>query len=116
MKLLSKGACIAALFFGLATPASAMPVAALPTVPTVPVASGPAAEVQQVHYHRRGYRVYRPHRPRYRQYRHVAPRAHHRYSSAHVQWCYGRYRSYRASDNTYQPYNGPRRQCRSPYR
>lgn len=33
----------------------------------------------------------------------------------HVQWCYDRYRSYRASDNTFQPYNGPRRQCRSPY-
>jgi len=36
-------------------------------------------------------------------------------SSAHVQWCYNRYRSYRASDNTFQPYNGPRRQCVSPY-
>jgi hypothetical protein len=35
--------------------------------------------------------------------------------SAHVQWCYDRYRSYRASDNTFQPYNGPRKQCRSPY-
>lgn len=35
--------------------------------------------------------------------------------SAHVQWCYDRYRSYRASDNTYQPYNGGRRQCYSPY-
>ncbi|MGN6766364.1 MAG: BA14K family protein [Rhizobiaceae bacterium] len=35
--------------------------------------------------------------------------------SAHVQWCYNRYRSYRASDNTYQPYGGPRRQCVSPY-
>lgn len=35
--------------------------------------------------------------------------------SAHVQWCYDRYRSYRAYDNTYQPYNGPRRQCVSPY-
>lgn len=35
--------------------------------------------------------------------------------NAHVQWCYDRYRSYRASDNTYQPYNGPRRQCQSPY-
>jgi hypothetical protein len=35
--------------------------------------------------------------------------------SAHVQWCYDHYRSYRASDNTYQPYNGPRRQCNSPY-
>jgi BA14K-like protein len=34
---------------------------------------------------------------------------------AHVQWCYNRYRSYRAWDNTYQPYNGPRRQCWSPY-
>ena len=38
------------------------------------------------------------------------------YSSAHVQWCYNRYRSYRSSDNTFQPYNGPRRQCYSPYR
>lgn len=36
--------------------------------------------------------------------------------SAHVRWCYNRYRSYRASDNTYQPYHAPRRQCRSPYR
>ena len=36
-------------------------------------------------------------------------------NSAHVEWCYNRYRSYRASDNTFQPYNGPRRQCYSPY-
>jgi hypothetical protein len=35
--------------------------------------------------------------------------------NAHIDWCYNRYRSYRASDNTFQPYNGPRRQCRSPY-
>lgn len=35
--------------------------------------------------------------------------------SAHVDWCYSRYRSYRASDNTFQPTNGPRRQCNSPY-
>jgi hypothetical protein len=48
--------------------------------------------------------------------RYVAPRRHYRAaSSAHVRWCYDRYRSYRAWDNTYQPYNGPRRQCRSPY-
>ena len=33
----------------------------------------------------------------------------------HTNWCYNRYRSYRASDNTFQPYNGPRRQCISPY-
>ncbi len=37
-------------------------------------------------------------------------------SNAHVRWCYAHYRSYRASDNTFQPYHGPRRQCRSPYR
>ncbi|TIU38734.1 MAG: BA14K family protein, partial [Mesorhizobium sp.] len=30
-------------------------------------------------------------------------------------WCYDRYRSYRAWDNSYQPYGGPRQQCLSPY-
>lgn len=35
--------------------------------------------------------------------------------NAHVQWCYNRYRSYRASDNSFQPYHGPRKQCYSPY-
>lgn len=35
--------------------------------------------------------------------------------SAHVEWCYSRYRSYRAWDNTWKPYQGPRRQCFSPY-
>lgn len=34
---------------------------------------------------------------------------------AHVEWCHNRYRSYRAWDNTFQPYNGPRRACNSPY-
>lgn len=33
-------------------------------------------------------------------------------SNAHVRYCQNRYRSYRASDNTFQPYNGPRQQCR----
>lgn len=37
------------------------------------------------------------------------------YGNAHVEWCYARYRSYREWDNTFQPYNGPRRQCASPY-
>ncbi|TBG29925.1 hypothetical protein ELG78_33890 (plasmid) [Rhizobium leguminosarum] len=35
--------------------------------------------------------------------------------SGHVSWCYRRYRSYRAYDNTLQPSDGPRRQCQSPY-
>jgi hypothetical protein len=33
------------------------------------------------------------------------------YGRSHEARCYARYRSYRAYDNTYQPYNGPRRQC-----
>ena len=36
-------------------------------------------------------------------------------ASAHVEWCYARYRSYRASDNTFQPFRGLRKQCWSPY-
>jgi hypothetical protein len=38
-----------------------------------------------------------------------------RQTNSHVSWCYDRYRSYDARSNTYQPYNGPRRQCYSPY-
>lgn len=34
---------------------------------------------------------------------------------AHTRWCANRYVSYRPYDNTFQPYNGPRRQCISPY-
>lgn len=30
----------------------------------------------------------------------------------HVRYCMARYRSYRVSDNTYQPNHGPRRYCR----
>lgn len=44
-----------------------------------------------------------------------APQPVYRSSNNHVQWCYNRYKSYRASDNTFQPYNGPRQQCYSPY-
>lgn len=86
-------------------------------------------------YYYRGHRGYRHHRPGYRQYNgwwfppaafiagaivggaiaNDPPVQYRPRGNAHVQWCYDRYRSYRASDNTYQPYNGPRRQCRSPY-
>lgn len=51
---------------------------------------------------------YRP-RPVYR----AAPRA--GMSQAHTNWCFGRYRSYDAYSNTFQPYNGPRQTCYSPY-
>ncbi len=36
-------------------------------------------------------------------------------SDAHLAWCSSRYRSYRASDNSYRPYNGGRRACLSPF-
>lgn len=31
---------------------------------------------------------------------------------SHSSWCAARYKTYRASDNTYQPNSGPRQQCR----
>ncbi|CAN7670599.1 BA14K family protein [Mesorhizobium sp. LjNodule214] len=43
------------------------------------------------------------------------PRPVARLAAVHVRWCYDRYVSYRAWDNSYQPYNGPRQQCWSPY-
>lgn len=38
-----------------------------------------------------------------------------RFSPEHYAWCAKRYRSYRASDNSYVPSAGVRAQCRSPY-
>lgn len=46
---------------------------------------------------------------------HYAPPATTYLSRAHIDWCHNRWRSYRVSDNSYQPYNGPRRICSSPY-
>lgn len=86
-------------------------------------------------YYYRGHRGYRNYRPGYRQYNgwwfppaafiagaiiggaiaNEPPIQYRPRGDAHVSWCYNRYRSYRASDNTFQPYNGPRRQCVSPY-
>ncbi|WP_083846048.1 BA14K family protein [Sinorhizobium sojae] len=36
-------------------------------------------------------------------------------AKAHLRWCRERYISYRAYDNTFQPFEGPRRPCNSPY-
>lgn len=49
--------------------------------------------------------------------RRVAPRPVYRSygGNRHVNWCYNRYRSYRAYDNSFQPYNGSRQLCYSPY-
>lgn len=52
-----------------------------------------------------------PPAPRYDAPRYAEPRL----PPRHVSWCYDRYRSYRAWDNSFQPYGGPRQQCYSPY-
>ncbi len=55
--------------------------------------------------------------PAYAVPRYAAPARHYvvRMSSAHVRWCEARYRSYRPSDNSFQPSYGPRQQCITPY-
>lgn len=102
-------------------PAQAMPV---------PERASAQTDIQQVkviirYGHWRGHRGYRYHRPGYR--RHVdgfwypatvfslgvviGAQPMHR---SHVRWCRDRYRSYRVSDDTFQPNDGPRRRCISP--
>ena len=58
-----------------------------------------------------GPRPYYRRAPRYR----PAPVYRSRLSRAHYNYCFAKYRSYRAADNTFQPYHGPRKPCRSPY-
>lgn len=72
----------------------------------------------------RGHRGYRHHRPGYRLYNGfwyppaafslgiVIKPGHRR--NAHIRWCRNHYISYRVSDDTFQPYHGPRRKCVSP--
>ena len=117
-------------------PASAMPIQAPTTARQV------TANVDQIQYRRwdhregwyHGHRGYRDRRPGFRFYNGFwFPNAAFSFGfsvgrdrdrdwdrgdrswARHVDWCYDRYRSYRESDNTFQPYNGPRRECISPY-
>ena len=118
----------------VSAPAIAMPLAK--------VGAAQSSDVEQVQYRERrgwhgGHRGYRHHRNGYRRhsdgwwyplaafgagaiiggaiansyeeprYEGINPR--------HTEWCYSRYRSYRAYDNTFQPNYGPRRECLSPY-
>jgi len=136
MKLTSKCLAIAlsALFAATpAVPAGAMP---LPVAAAQPIEAGNAVQLVD----HRGYWRHRHEGP-YERRRYWRHRHHHSnawvpfailgmgamiggavardraYSgSPHVRWCANRYRSYRAYDNTFQPYHGPRRQCYSPYR
>lgn len=63
---------------------------------------------------RREERVYVQPAPR-RVYVQPAPVYQAGYSQAHYNYCTHKFRSYHAPSNTYQPFNGPRRQCRSGY-
>lgn len=53
--------------------------------------------------------------PRYYAPRYSYRRTYYYGGNGHVRWCYARYRSYRAYDDTFQPYHGPRQACVSPY-
>jgi hypothetical protein len=79
------------------------------------------------HHYWHGHRGYRNYHRGYRRYHGfwfppaafaagvvIGTTVHHRRGSAHVRWCRNHYISYRASDDTYQPYHGPRRRCVSP--
>lgn len=142
MKKLVSSFFAACLSLGIGVPAvTASGNAAEPTAliapATTPGAQAPLKNVQYYDYrgdrrhwrhhpprYRDGYRYNRPHyRPYYPDwgppvYRHpprYRPAPMYRGGNAHVRWCYNRYRSYRAYDNTFQPNFGPRRQCYSPY-
>lgn len=83
--------------------------------------------------HFQGYRGWRYKRPGYRRHHNgwwypraafgprviIRKKRHHRavrgLPRQHFIWCDRRYRSYRAWDDTFQPYRGPRRHCNSPY-
>ncbi|WP_280777215.1 BA14K family protein [Rhizobium sp. SG_E_25_P2] len=90
--------------------------------------------IRQRHNNWRGHRGYRYHRHGYRRHSNgfwyplaafsagaiiggaiAAPSVRVRTGNPHRRWCRNHYRSYRAYDNSFQPYNGPRRQCMSPY-
>ena len=111
------------------------------TFARVPVPEASAVEQVQYRYERRmerrmdrrwhGHRGYRDYRPGYRRHSDGwwyplaafglgaaiggAIANDRQAGGSHVSWCANRYRSYRAYDNTFQPNNGPRRACISPY-
>lgn len=129
----------AALAFSLALGTAAPVMAAPPAfVPKAPTASSDLVQVQDRrarferrgnNYYYNGHRGYRDRHPGYRYYNGwwFPPAAfalgaiiggalsQPSTTSEHVRWCQNRWRSYRASDNTYQPSHGPRRACVSPY-
>lgn len=125
---LAAGALSAVLALTSVLPAEAVTFARVP----VPAASV-VEQVQYRHADRRwhGHRGYRHSRPGYRRHSDGwwyplaafglgaaiggAMSNDRHYGNRHVNWCANRYRSYRTSDNTFQPNHGARRRCVSPY-
>ncbi|WP_235679264.1 BA14K family protein [Aquibium microcysteis] len=143
-RILSAGLALAlSLSFALAAATPSVAGSLRPSAPAVASGQTDVVEIGHRHrrydrhrYHRHEFRRHH-HRPHVRYHRRndagpiigglVAgaiiggiiagqPRHHYRgYRSAHVDWCLRRYRSYDVHSNTFQPYHGPRRLCRSPY-
>ncbi|MGV8936353.1 MAG: BA14K family protein [Allorhizobium sp.] len=119
---------------------SLVPVAAAPLMVAPASAAQAGSSVIDVQYRRdqppvyRGHRGSRERRPGYRQHNgfwfpmaafaagaviggssnNNGHRSERRGMNNHFSWCESRYRSYRASDNSYNAGNGVRRQCVSP--
>lgn len=144
MRKITSALCAAAMALPLmvVSPASSTPISMM--APLVQQGSGASVVDVQYRRHHRNYRPSRKHhRPRYNRYRrnhnrdvaagvlgglaagaiiggmmnnqpsynhNVPPR------NYHVEWCINRYRSYDVRNDTFQPYDGPRRRCISPYR
>lgn len=103
-------------------PAQALPMAPMKVERQAQSEIQPAAVKVKVW---RGHRGYRHKRPGYRYYNGfwfppaafvVKVKPAKRWGNRHVRWCRNHYASYRRIDNSWKPYNGPRRKCISPYR
>jgi len=135
----------AAVLIGSLMPAEAMPLPAAPAIKAESASDVVTVQYRRDwrggdrRGWYRGHRGYRERRPGYRyhegywfplaafgagaliggaiasQPRYVEPAPGGGINPRHYEWCAARYRSFDAYSNTFQPYNGPRQTCYSPY-
>ena len=123
-------AALAATTFSTATLTTTAPASAQSL--TIQFGAGmPSFQIRNGYHYYRGHRGFPYPRPGYRLYngyyfppaafiereirRELRDSRRDRNWERHVAYCYDQYRSYREYDNSFQPYRGPRQQCRSPY-